>query len=186
MKITIDTDVLKQEYLTLEEFLALLLGYYNVNYEEAEQSLIKRNLIQKNLFAELPPILSNNTKNLVLNILLKSDDKVKQCGIKDFTALAKSLQNCFPEGNKPGTSYSWRGDINDIVQRLMVLVVRYKFDFTEKEAIEATEEYVKDCTDHQHMSLLRNFIYTNRRNASGDYDFNSMFMTIIENNREQK
>lgn len=179
MKITIDTEVLQGNNLTLGEFLVMLFGYCNVGYKENFDKLVEKNIINKNLFDEDSMILSNNTRNLVTSILLKSDNRVKESSI-DFTELAKKLQEIFPQGYRSGTTYSWRDKTETIAQKLRALVVIHHFSFTEKEAISATKEYVDSFKeDKEKMQLLKYFILK----THNDGNIDSMFMTIIENNR---
>lgn len=182
MKFTVNTNVLQHEHLTMDEFLVLLIGYYSVNYKKCLDRLITNKLVNTNVFNPNEIVLSNNTKDLVTNILISSDDKITNSNI-DYTALAKKLQALYPKGNKSGTSYSWISLTPLIAQKLRTLVVEYNFSFTEQEALKATEEYVKSFSDDKsHMQLLKYFILK----TSKDNDMESMFMTIIENNRQHE
>lgn len=182
MKFTVNTDVLQHEHLTMDEFLVLLMGYYSINYKECLDRLITNKLVSTNVFNPNEIVLSNNTKDLVTSILVSSDDKITNSNI-DYTALAKKLQALYPKGNKSGTSYSWISLTPLIAQKLRTLVVEYNFSFTEQEALRATEEYVKSFSDDKsHMQLLKYFILKTTNND----DMESMFMTIIENNRQHE
>lgn len=182
MKFTVNTDVLQHEHLTMGEFLVLLIGYYSVNYKECLDRLITNKLVSTNVFNPNEIVLSNNTKDLVTSILVSSDDKITNSNI-DYTALAKKLQALYPKGNKSGTSYSWISLTPLIAQKLRTLVVEYNFSFTEQEALRATEEYVKSFSDDKsHMQLLKYFILKTSKNNNME----SMFMTIIENNRQHE
>lgn len=181
MKITIDTDIIEKYGLSFGEFLVLLVNYYGENYEDTCQSLIDKHVADINLTKHSSLIMSDYTKETINKILVESDEKVTQSEI-DFNTLARKLQDIYPKGKKPGKTYDWRGDIEDIVFMLKILVARYDFSFTEEEAIKATTEYVNTFKDQQlkHMHTLRNFIlYTSRNNG-----MESIFMTIIENNRD--
>lgn len=179
MKITIDTEVLQGNNITFGEFLVMLMGYYDTKYKDNFDKLIEKGVINRNLFDKDAMVLSNNTRNLVTSILLKSDNRVKESAI-DFTELAKKLQGIFPQGCRPGTTYSWRDKTETIAQKLRALVVVHHFSFTEKEAIKATKEYVDSFgEDKEKMQLLKYFILR----THNDKDIDSMFMTIIENNR---
>lgn len=185
MKFTINTSVLQKHNLSLSQFIALLTSIYCQNYPELCNELVEKGLVSKNLLKNYPPIPSDNTKNLVARILMESDDRVQQCGIKDFYALAKQLQACFPEGNKPGTTYLWQGTTEEIVQKLYTLIVAYNFTFTSEEAIQATKEYVACCGEkHEHLKLLKYFLLKNYKKTETS-DMESLFMSIIENNREK-
>lgn len=186
MKITINNDILKKYNITFGEFIVLLGSYYNFDYKNVHEGLEKKKLIEKNLFSDYPPIISDNTKKLIAKILAESSDAVQNCPISDFEDLAERLQYCYPDGIKAGKTYPWRSDIETIAQKLRTLVAKYGFTFTEEEAIEATAEYVQSFTPpYTYMHTLRNFILFNKKDASGHYEMESIFMTIIENNRER-
>ena len=113
MKITINTDVLQKEHLSFGDFLVLLMGYHVLSYKEIQEKLIRDGIVQSNVFNKDAMVLSNNTKDLVTKILMESDNKILSCGL-DFNTLAAKLQEIYPSGNKPGTSYSWR-DSNETI-----------------------------------------------------------------------
>ena len=178
MKITINTEVLKKHNLSLGEFLVMLIGYYDIDIHNCQDCIIKKYLAEKNLFKDTSIVLSDNSKSLVARILMESDDRAISSGI-DFEGLAEKLQEIYPNGIKAGKTYSWRGTIEEIAQKLRILVVLHNFRFTEEEAIKATKEYVGSFeSPYKLMHTLKNFIlYTNKEGME------SMFMTIIENNR---
>ena len=183
MKLTINTEVLQREHLSLPEFLTLLMGFYDIDYKKIYDDLITKNIIEPNLYNS-SVVLSNNTKDLVARLLLESDDKVFNSGI-DFNALAEKLQAIYPEGNKPGSTYKWRSTTDTIAQKLRTLIATHNFLFTEEEAINATKAYVSSFTDTKPMQLLRYFLLRTIRDSQGNIEIESQFMTIIENNREQ-
>lgn len=179
MKLTIDTKVLSKYSLSLGEFLTLLFPYTNNKYTWSSADVIMDKLAEEDLTSRGDLILSNNTKDLVAKILMESSDKLKKSPVKDFEALATTLMEIYPKGNKAGTTYPWRGTVEDIAQKLRTLVVMHDFIFTEGEAIEATKQYVEQFPDDKtHMRLLKYFLLKTK----GD-EINSDFMNIIENNR---
>lgn len=184
MKLTINTDVLKKYNLSLGQFLILLLAYKEESYLKCYSELRDKGLIEPNLFEEMCPIVSNNTKDLVAKILMESDDRAVNSGI-DFEKLANILINQYPTGNKTGTTYPWCASVEDIAQKLRTLVVKYNFTFTEEEAINAVIQYVESFKDYRFMHLLQNFLLKTTRDEQGHLEIDSMFMTIIENNREK-
>lgn len=184
MKITINTDVLRKYNLSIGQFLVLLTGYYSLDCQKIYDELVNEGLAERDLFKGFPPVLSDNTKNLIAKIITESDDKVVQSGI-DFEALANVLRQHYPTGKKAGTTYEWRSTVEEIAQKLRTLIVKYNFSFTVKEAVQAVIEYTSSFTEpYTRMQLLRNFILTTRKDENGRYEIESMFMTIIENNRE--
>lgn len=185
MRISINTKILQKYNLTLGEFLVLLMSHYGEDYTSSYDSLVDKGLAGKNLFKEFTPVLSDNTKNLVAKILMESDERAINSGI-DFESLAETLQLVYPDGIKPGKTYSWRGRVEEIAQKLRVLVVKYNFQFTEEEAIRATQEYVDSFkAPYQFMHTLKNFLLYTSQDKQGRYEMESLFMNIIENNRDE-
>lgn len=178
MKLTINTEVLQREHISLGAFLVLLLGYYDLKYKECYNTLIRDGTIQPNLFDKESIVLSDNTKNLITKILIESDEKVINSNI-DLNSLASKMQDLYPKGNKPCTSYSWRDKTEVIAQKLRTLIAKHDFTFTEEEALRATKEYVESFDNKEKMKLLKYFILKTTHDGQVD----SPFMTIIENNR---
>lgn len=163
----------------------MLLGYNDVDISFCHDSIIKKHLAEKNLFKEYGIILSNNSKDLIAQILMESDDRAVNCGL-DFEDLATKLMEIYPTGIKPGKTYSWRGDVKDIAQKLRTLIVKYEFNFTEEEAIKATKEYIEAFkAPYTYMHTLQNFLLYVKRDSTGHYEMESIFMTIVESNREK-
>ena len=181
MRITIDTNIIARNNISLGEFLVLLLGYNNCNFDECFGSLVDKELADIDKFTMGNIVLSNNSKNLITRLLLECDERIKKSPVKNFYALAAQLRNIYPEGNKASTTYKWRSTVEDVAQKLMCLVVVHGFVFTEDEAIKATKEYVNNFKDDRsHMKLLNYFILRTRKEQQ---EIESDFMTIIENNR---
>ena len=184
MNITINTKILQKHNLSLGEFLLMLLGYFEIDLEDCHNSIIGRALAERNVMKNMGIILSNNNKDLVAQILMESNEKVINSGI-DFEKLATELMNCYPQGNKPGTTHKWRGTIDMIAQKLRTLVAIHNFHFTPEEAIQATINYVSSFEPpYQDMLLLRSFLLTTKKSSVGKVsEIESLFMTYIENNR---
>ena len=54
-------------------------------------------------------------------------------------------------------------------------------------AVAAVEEYVKSFNKpYTYMQLLRNFLLNTKKDSNGKLEIESLFMTIIENNRENE
>lgn len=116
-------------------------------------------------------------------MITEADERLNKSPIKDFYVLARKLMNIYPSGNKSGTSYLWGGTLEEIAQKLMVLVTVHSFIYTEDEAIKATKEYVGSFEgDRSHMKLLKYFLLRTRKT---EQEIDSDFMTIIEKNRDE-
>lgn len=181
MRITIDTTILSKHNLNLGEFLVLLLGHYGFNFNECFGSLVDNKLADIDKYTKGSIVLSGNSKDLIARLLTEADERLKKSPIKDFYRLAAVLRDLYPDGNKAGTTYPWRGTVEEIAQKLMVLVTIHGFVYTEDEAIRATREYISNFKgDRAHMKLLKYFIL---RTNKDKHEIESDFMSIVENNR---
>lgn len=181
MRINIDTDVLQRKGLSLEEFLILLAEYYNVNLKDTIDSLVQKDIVERSNHNSSLVILSNNTRNLVAQVLVESHPNVVNSQI-DFGLLATKMQNLYPKGDKPGTSYLWQGDKNEVIFKLQALIAQHGFTYTEEEAMTALQEYLATYKDSKYLQLLPYFILKTTK----DGEVNSLFMTLIENNRQNE
>lgn len=181
MRITIDSNVLQKYNLTVEEFLLLYLSAKKVDIRQNLESLVNKGVADWNLFSDTQLILSDNTKDLLSSIIIDSDTKVINRD-DEFLALAEKLQEIYPKGRKPGTTYMWRGTKVEIAKKLKTLVVKYHYDFTEEQAITATRNYVASFNgDYTKMRLLKYFILKVERDADGNAVVVTDFMSQIEN-----
>lgn len=186
MKITIDTDVLQKEHLTLQQFLVLLIAYKNVDYKKVLEELVDHGLAMEDLYNPCQIILSNNSRNDIARILIDCDKNVSTSDI-DFETIAVKMRDVYPNGYKPGTTYLWKDSVAVIAYKLKTLVNNYNFHFTEQEAVDATLEYLDNYkADKSRMKLLKYFILRTDTDGFGNKEINSEFMSIIENNREHK
>lgn len=186
MKITIDTDVLAKEHLTLQQFLVLLIAHKNVDYKKTMDGLIESNIAQKDLYNPYGIVLSDNIRNDITRILVDCDKNVTESKI-DFETIAVKMRDMYPKGYKPGTTHPWRDSVAEITKKLKTLVSKYHFTFTEEEALAATKEYLDNYKhDNKFMKLLKYFILKTDNDAAGNKQIKSDFMTIIENNRQKK
>lgn len=183
MNLSIDTDVLRKYNLSLERFLIMLLAYFHVDYTHQTNELIKNEILYKDLFSDGNLCCSGNTRKLIACILIESSPLLAEAPVKEFETLALQLMLLYPTGNKPDTTYPWCGSLQEIAQKLRVLVVEHHFLFTEAEARQATRQYVESFHgDFTYMKLLKYFLLRTK----GKGEISSDFMTIIENNRDEQ
>lgn len=186
MKITIDTDVLQEKNLSLQQFLVLLIAYKNIDYKKVMDSLIETGIALKDIYDPYNIVLSDNTRNGIMRILVDCDKNVTESNI-DFESVAVKMRDLYPKGYKPGTTYLWRDSVAVITGKLKTLVSKYNFTFTEEEALAATKEYLDTYkNDNKFMKLLRYFILKTDNDGVGNKRIKSDFMTIIENNRQKE
>lgn len=183
MKITIDTDILEKENLSLGETLVLLLSYYNVDTQKEMASLYEKGIADRNLFENIPPVLSDNAKVFVNKLLVNSDRNVQNSNL-EFLDIAQAMYALYPSGKRPGKNYSWKSSAKVLAERLKTLVKRYNFTFTKEEAVAVTQEYLNSFGgDYTRMKMLDYFIWKDDKANNG---FTSDFMTLIENKRDNE
>ena len=125
-------------------------------------------------------IVSLEIKRIIDRIMLSSRDEV--VNNEDFYKdTAKALQELYPKVKKSGTNYYWRGNLSQLADRLKLLKVKYKFDFTKEQAVQATKNYIESFNgDYAYMQLLQYFIFKNTQQG-----FTSQLMNYIENEGQQ-
>lgn len=181
MNVTINEYILKKYNLSFEEFVVLYLCAKEINIKDIINSLIEKKIAERNLYDENSAVVSKNSKELINRILVESDKKVIDNDAK-FLALAYKMQDLFPKGKKPGTTYYWGGNAPEIAERLKTLVSKFNISFTEEEALDATKKYVESFNgNYKFMHLLKYFIIKYDKNTGTR---ESDFMTLLENKHE--
>lgn len=181
MKWTIDERILAKNGITIQEYLFLLFNAKGGDVHQCVSSLVAKGWGNEDLFDDTKLVLSDNVKDKVFGILVDSD-KLVDNKEDEFNDLANKLRELFPEGRKPGTTYSWRGSTIEVSRKLKNLVVKYGCNFTAEEAIEATKAYVESFNgDYKFMKLLKYFILKTPRNNDGGVEVQSDLMTFIQN-----
>lgn len=181
-----DLDVCKKEGLSVRGFLYILALYYNEYFKDttAFKETLKKCYITYWGYDEDNPdrvALTADGYKAVESILLDSEFKEETKKGVNFEALAKKLQEIYPEGKKQGTNYYWRDNINTIVKKLKTMVKKFGDNFTEDQAVEATKRYVQSFNgQYTYMQLLKYFICKNAVKG-GEIEEQSQLMSYIEN-----
>lgn len=185
MKICINTDILKENNLSLSEFLLLWLSSDEYSLSKVKNSLAEKGWIYpESCKIHGLPALSMEAKTKVASMLIDSTPVNNKNTNSDafYTEVAEAIREFYPKGKKPGTAYMWRDSIPTIARRLKLLNIKYGYTFTKEQAIKATEEYVNSFNnDYRYMQLLKYFILKVPVNANGDVEVRSEFMSYIEN-----
>jgi hypothetical protein len=181
MRIEIEDAVLEKYGITLDEFLALLLAYYGTDIKEVNNSLIAKNLADRNLFMSEGIIIGSKAEELMSSILVDSSSK-NQYDDAYYEALASKMQELYPAGKKPGTTYMWRGTVAEIAKKLKTLVSKYGYTLEEDKVLAATKNYVNSFNgDYQRMRLLKYFILKSEKDEDGNVVVVTDLMAYIEN-----
>lgn len=131
------------------------------------------------LNARLTPDGINLIEELFLNSEFITDNEEDR-----YDKLAKKMQEVFPSGKKQGTNLMWRDSKAIISKRLKAVVKKYKVEFTDEEAIEATQKYVNSFnSNYQYMQVLKYFI-SKKDLTTGEES--SQFLSYLENAGSEK
>lgn len=161
--------------MTESEFYYLLFRSYDDNIETVETPLRKKG------FLRFDGIVTPAGINKLDTIFLESIDK-SPANDNFYQEIAEELRAIYPQGRKEGTNYMWRGTTAEIVKKLKTIVIKYKFKFTKEQAIQATKAYVQSFNgNYAYMQLLKYFILKTIRDADGNVEIKSEFMSRIEN-----
>lgn len=165
MKYSIDTKVCKENGLSIQEMLTLLLVKSCDNIPALIDKMIERELLVKNeLFDEL--LITRNWNDIMQTVLLDSEkEKEPEDRIKD---LVEILREVFPTGRKEGTTQYWRGNRKEIAQKLKIFF-KLHGKYSDEDIVAAAKSYVASFNgQYRHMRLLKYFIIKNEVQKDGE------------------
>ena len=189
MKFVIDDTVCEKYNLTAQQvFILLALQCQN---DKLYEDLIEKGLITKcncSLF-ELNKKYSviNKGINLFNSVLLDSSkDTKKTINIVNlrYQTLAIKLRDIYPKGKMPGTSYYYKGNIEDIRKKLQSFFLRYP-DYTDEQVLTATQKYINSMNgNYTYLKLLKYFIWKSEI-KDGEQVVTSLLSDYIENEGQE-
>lgn len=182
MKITINKEACSKNGISLGEILVLLAIANSVDLGKSQQALLSTGLVTA----------FGSTNDIDLRITNKGTEALTNCIIDsvDYTkseedrliALAEKMRELYPSGRKEGTNYMWRGTTAEVVRKLKTLETKYRFKFTDEQALSATKRYVQSFNgNYRFMQLLKYFILKAGSDCDGNIEVKSEFMSLIEN-----
>lgn len=181
MKYIIDENICKEYNLTTDECLLLTILIKGQNIYNLLQSLVQKNFISKSVLSEEDFVTSDKTAEIVSNILIESEPKA-QLKDEELTQLTKSLQEIFPKGKKPGTTYYWRGNTIEITRKLKTLAGKYNVALNPEKVLSAARHYVNSFNgDYTKMRLLKYFILKAEKDSDGNIQIYSDLKSLLEN-----
>lgn len=190
MEILLNEEDVKKEGISLSSAIYLAALKNNCVIDSTDfQAMSMRGLVTHSGFdmfgnpinVKLTPQGELFIGNLMLDAKYK--DKMNEEGDR-FTELAKELRELYPKGLKPGTNYPWRDSVAIIAARLRSLVIRYKTDFTNEQAINAAKRYINSFNgDYTYMQILKYFISKQDR-TKGYLEESSQLLAFIENEEQ--
>lgn len=182
MSVTINSDIIKENGLTLNQFIFLLSINNRPSAEEITALHKDMELLNRSLDGSKIKI-SKKGADLIDKIIIESiqNDPKKKATVtankNRILALAREMQELYPKGRKPGTNNYWRGNISEITDRLTVFFKKFG-DYTDEQIINATKKYIDSFNgDYQLMKTLKYFISKKNPDSSFQYDL----LTFIEN-----
>lgn len=188
MKYTIDSEICKKHGISLGAVLYLLTLVLN---EPITQDTVKEAW-------RLGAIMSHKTlpNGDIVSVTLEkkgaeivgeilSDSTYEPTNENRFVLLAEKLRELYPKGKKEGTAYMWRDSNSVIAKRLETLskklIKETGKDFTDEQAISATERYIATFNgQYTYMQLLKYFI-SKRTVVDGTIEETSQLLSYIEN-----
>ena len=98
--------------------------------------------------------------------------------------LAIKLRDIYPKGKMPGTSYYYKGNIEDIRKKLQSFFLRYP-NYTDEQIITATQKYINSMDgDYTYLKLLKYFIWKSEV-KDGEQVVTSILSDYIENEGQE-
>lgn len=158
MKITIDTDICRQEDVPVEVALYMMALYLDCPIQDALAKAAQLGHVQYfgSVMHPVKSFLSLQGKSKIESIIAKSNKKSQ---LNKYTMLADALRDLFPKGRKEGTNYMWKDSTETIANKLRVLEEKYNVTIDPDEAIAATKRYIESFNgNYTYMQLLKYFI----------------------------
>ena len=177
MRITIDSKVINEAGLTMEEFSVLL--YYLCDGFGTLNEVLCNILWEKNYLikTETGYIINNNMLSTIEEWFGMS--AVPENKEDRLIALAKGMRAIFPDGKKEGTNYYWKDSVPLVAKRLAIFFKNYGDNYTNDQILNATQRYVDSFNgNYRFMHLLKYFIRKKDPNTGED---NSELLSYLEN-----
>ena len=177
MRITIDSKVINEAGLTMEEFSVLL--YYLCDGFGTLNEVLCNILWEKNYLikTETGYIINNNMLSTIEEWFGMS--AVPENKEDRLVTLTKGMRAIFPDGKKEGTNYYWKDSVPLVAKRLAIFFKNYGDNYTNDQILNATQRYVDSFNgNYRFMHLLKYFIRKKDPNTGED---NSELLSYLEN-----
>ena len=182
MMITINEEICKENGLSVEELLAILLVKASINIPKLFQQMLDKEILVKDMFENY--LITQRWNDVSDTILLDSDksrtpeDRVE--------SLVTKLMEIFPKSKKEGTCHYFRGNKKDNTLKLKKFFKLYGNKYTDEQIINAAKRYVESFNgNYTYMRILKYFIWKDekKRDENGNtyIEETSDLATLIEN-----
>ena len=187
MKITISSDILENNKLSLGEFLILMLFEYKIDSKAHIPDLLKRGLLSSSYDITTMKVNGNfitHKGSEMLNTIILDSDKVQEPPDR-LEYLATELKRIFPQGRKDGTGLYWSDGIPIIIKRLKTFFKKYGHDYNDEQILNAAIRYVDSFRgQYKYMQLLKYFIFKDKHGAE-NVENESALLTFMEHEGEE-
>lgn len=185
MIVNVDDKVCEANGITKDE--AFILAAIQYGTEDMYNHLIKEGYITKinSSCYELNKkyTITNRGINLFSDIVLNSDRNITESS-NSISELASRLREIYPTGKMPGTTYYYKGNLQDIEKKLKSFKKRYG-NYTDEDIIKATENYIKSFNgNYTYLKLLKYFIWKDEK-RDGETIATSVLADWIENEGQE-
>lgn len=185
MIVNVDDKVCEANGITKDE--AFILAAIQYGTEDMYNHLIKEGYITKinSSCYELNKkyTITNRGINLFSDIVLNSDRNIAESS-NSISELASRLREIYPTGKMPGTTYYYKGNLQDIEKKLKSFKKRYG-NYTDEDIIKATENYIKSFNgNYTYLKLLKYFIWKDEK-RDGETIATSVLADWIENEGQE-
>ena len=186
MIVNVDDKVCEANGITKDE--AFILAAIQYGTEDMYNHLIKEGYITKinSSCYELNKkyTITNRGINLFSDIVLNSDKNITESS-NSISELASKLREIYPTGKMPGTTYYYKGNLQDIEKKLKSFKKRYG-NYTDEDIIKATENYIKSFNgNYTYLKLLKYFIWKDEK-RDGETIATSVLADWIENEGQEE
>lgn len=180
MKITIDDKVCKENNMSMQELLAVLLVRISKNIPKLFEEMTKKEVFVQD---GIKYITTQRWSEVADTIILDSD---KESMSEDrLEKLSVKLQEVFPQGKKEGTSQYWRGNKREITLRLKKFFKLHGNTYTDDELVQAAKTYVEGYNGmYKFMRVLKYFIWKDERRTMEDGEVKIMEVSDMANHVE--
>jgi len=181
MKIVISTNVLNRKGLNLQDFSVLL--YYIAEGRGDIQPAITNKLWEYNyLIKTLDGYIFNSSLSPEIESWFAESCNNSNDETQRYLILADKLRALFPAGRKEGTNYMWRDNTVTIAKKLNTLSKKFEVEFTDDEAVAATQRYIDSFNgNYAYMQLLKYFIL---KKDLGKQEETSQLLSFMQNEDE--
>ena len=178
MKICVDSEILEEKGLTVQDF-GILLYYIGGGTGVPDEEICKKLNKKGYLLVSVNGYVLSNVDTAKIESIMNNSFLGKPT-IDSLNSVAKELRNLFPQGKKPGTPYYWRDSVGTIERRLASFFRKYG-QYPYEDIIQATKNYIDSFNgNYTYMQILKYFIFKNKREC-GEVEETSQLLSYIEN-----